>query len=93
MKGAGTVSATSPRCSRASIVANVRAVNSSSASARLSSAALPGIQFLISTTSGLPSDGAAAEPAVPDSTTTSASYATRSEIAATIAAVVPGSGG
>ena len=43
MKGAGTVSATSPRRSLASIATNVLAVNSSSARARLSNAALPGM--------------------------------------------------
>ena len=93
MKGAGTVTATSPRRSLISIATNIRIVNSSSAIARLSNAALPGIQFLTSTTSGLPAAAAAAEPAVPDSTRTSASRATRSEIAAMIAAVVLGSGG
>ena len=93
MKGAGTVSATSPRRSFANSATNIRIVNSSSAKARLSNAALPGIQFLTSTTAGLPADAAAAEPAVPDSTRTSASCATRSEIAAMIAAVVLGSGG
>jgi hypothetical protein len=89
MNGAGTVSATSPRCSLASSATNIRTVNSNSATARFASAALPGIQFLTSTTSGLPADAPAAEPAVPESTRTSASCATRSEIAA----VVLGSGG
>ena len=93
MKGAGTVSATSPRRNFTNSAANIRIVNNSSARARLSNAALPGIQFLTSTTAGLPADATAAEPAVPDSTKTSASRATRSEIAAMIAAVVLGSGG
>lgn len=90
MKGAGTVSATSPRRNFTTSAANIRIVNSSSAKARLNNAALPGFQFLTSTIWGLP---AAAEPAVPDSTRTSAPCATRSEIAAMIAAVVLGSGG
>ena len=93
MKGAGTVSATSPRRNLTSSAANIRTVNSNSAKARLTSAALPGIQFLTSTTSGLPADATDAEFAVPESTSTSASRATRSEIAAMIAAVVLGSGG
>jgi hypothetical protein len=93
MKGAGTVSATSPRRNFIDSAANIRTVNSSSAKARLSNAALPGIRFLTSTTAGLSATAAAAEPAVPDSTKTSASRATRSEIAAMIAAVVLGSGG
>ena len=50
MKGAGTVSATSPRRNFTNSAANIRIVNSSSAKARLSNAALPGIQFLTSTT-------------------------------------------
>ena len=93
MKGAGTVSATSPRRSFTSSATNIRTVNSSSANARLSNAALPGIQFLTSTTCRLAGGRSRAEPAVPDSTRTSASCATRSEIAAMIAAVVLGSGG
>ena len=61
--------------------------------ARLSSAPFPGNQFLISTTTGCPGDGALAEPGMPETTITSASCAIRSAIAAMIAAVVLWSGG
>jgi hypothetical protein len=67
-------------------------VYNNSANARFASATLPGIQFLTSTTAGLPADAPGAEPAVPESTRTSASSAKRSEIAAIIAAVVLESG-
>ena len=53
MKGAGTVNATSPRRNLTSSTTNIRTVNSNSAKARFTSAALPGIRFLTSTTSRL----------------------------------------
>jgi hypothetical protein len=49
MKGASTVIVTSPRRNFTNSAANIRTVNSSSARARLSNAALPGIQFPTST--------------------------------------------
>jgi hypothetical protein len=93
MKGAGTVSVTSPRLSLASSTQNIRSVNSNSVAVRFPSAPFAGVQLLTSTTAGLPVCADVAEPAVPNSTRTSASCATRCEIDAMITAVVLGSGG
>ena len=70
-------------------------VKDASAKARLVSAALPGIRFLISTTSGRLETAASsvAEPGVPESTRTGRSAARCPDISAMIAAVVLESGG
>jgi len=52
MKGAVTVTATSPRCNLFRSARNIRIMNRISATARLISAAFPGIRFLTSMTSG-----------------------------------------
>ena len=64
MNGAGTVSVTSPRRNFVNSAAKIRTVNNISAVARLIRAAFPGIQFLISSTSGCPDDASDADPGV-----------------------------
>ena len=95
MKGAVTVSATSPRCNFVDSATNARIVKHVSAAARLISAAFARHPVL-----DLDHDGRFAgvgscwlEPGVPDSTRTGASAARCSAISAMIAAVVLESGG
>src|ERR1700694_2462831 len=94
MKGAVTVSTTSPRRNFSRRAHDVRTVNETSAMARLKSATLPGIRFLISTTVGLPevTGSSDLDPGVPESTRTGACVARCPAIADMIAAVVLRSG-
>ena len=95
MKGAVTVSATSPRRNVLNVARKARIVKDASATARLISAPFAAIRFLISTTSGRFAEAGpgVADPAHPESTSTGRSAARCSDIFDMMAAVVPGSGG